>query len=66
MSRQNRHIHLLGTMLGIGILSATSAYAEQPREPREVVSQGQHDGRVHNTDVTGGFYEDRYKLDDWY
>lgn len=66
MSRQNRHIHFLGTMLGIGILSATSAYAEQPREPREVVSQGQHDGRVHNTDVTGGFYEDRYKLDDWY
>ncbi|ULA67878.1 MAG: exported protein of unknown function [Nitrospira sp.] len=66
MPTQNRHIRLVGTVLGIGLLTATSAYAEQPREPREVPSQGQADGRVHNTNVTGGFYEDRYKLDDWY
>ncbi len=66
MPKRNTHFRVLGTMLGIGMLSATAAYADQPRDQREVVPQAQNDGRVHNTDITGGFYEDRYKLDDWY
>lgn len=66
MPQRNRHIRLFATMLGIGLMSVTSVYADQPREQRELVPQGQSDGRIHNTDITGGFYDDRYKVDDWY
>jgi len=66
MPKQNRHIRLFAAMLGLGIMSATGVYADQAREQREAGLQGQSDGRVHNADITGGFYDDRYKLDDWY
>lgn len=66
MPKRNTHFRVLGALLGIGMFSAAAAYADQPRDQREVVPQAQNDGRVHNTDITGGFYEDRYQLDDWY
>ncbi len=67
MPNQNTHIPLLTAMLGIGLLSGTTLYAEHPRDPGPAERQGNDESRVvPNLDVTGGFYEDRYKLDDWY
>lgn len=66
MPKWNNNIRLLATILGIGIMSATSGYADQLHERRDAVPHGHNDGRVHNTDVTGGFYDDRHKTDNWY
>ncbi|MGC3976332.1 MAG: hypothetical protein QM771_18400 [Nitrospira sp.] len=66
MPKRNRHNRLFAAMLGLGIMSVTGVYAEQSLVQREAVTQTQSDGRVHNADITGGFYDDRYKLDDWY
>lgn len=66
MATRKRDIRLLAAVLGIGIVGVTAAYADQPRQQREAVTPAQTDGRIHNTDITGGFYDDRYKVDDWY
>ncbi len=66
MPKGKRHIRLFAALLGVGIMSATGAYADQPREQRAGGSQAQRDGRLHNTDIIGGFYDDRSNLDDWY
>lgn len=66
MPKRNRHIRLFAAMLGVGFMSATGVYADQPRDLRDAGSQTQNDGRIHNTDITGGFYDDRHTVDDWY
>ncbi len=63
MPKRNRQIRLFATMVGLGILSAPVVQAEQHRD---LVSHDQREAQIHNADITGGFYEDRYKRDNWY
>ncbi|HQR15823.1 MAG TPA: hypothetical protein PKW52_09680 [Nitrospira sp.] len=66
MPKRKRHIQLFVALLGVGIISATGAYADQPGGQRAGELQAQHDSRIHNTDITGGFYDDHSNPDDWY
>lgn len=63
MPKRNRQIRLFATMLGLGLLSAPLVQAEQHHD---LASQEQREAQIHNADITGGFYEDRYKRDNWY
>jgi hypothetical protein len=64
--RNNRHPLISAAVLGIGLLGGATLYAEYPRDMGQAHTLGNDETRVRNTDLTGGFYEDRYKLDDWY
>ena len=65
-NRKNRQTAMMAAVLGAGLLGGTILYAEPPRalEPTDRPAGGI--GHIRNTDLRGGFYEDRYKLDDWY
>lgn len=65
-NRNNRYTEVFTTLLAVGLLSAVTLYAEHPREignPDFAAGDASH---VRNTDLTGGFYEDRYTVDNWY
>ncbi|HVG02073.1 MAG TPA: hypothetical protein VM842_04240 [Nitrospira sp.] len=55
---------VVAAVVGIG-LACTTVYAEHARTLKEETraSQGSH---YRNQDLSGGFYEDRYKRDNWY
>jgi hypothetical protein len=64
--QKNRQIVVMAALLGVGLWGATSLHAEHPRDighPDYSTREGSH---FRNTDLTGGFYEDGYKLDNWY
>jgi len=63
MPTRTRQTRLFAVLLGLGLLSTPLVQAEQHRD---LTSQEQREGQNHNSDITGGFYEDRYKLDNWY
>jgi hypothetical protein len=65
-NRGNRHTAIMVAVLGVGLLGGTALYAEYPREMGNADIPANDGSRVRNTDLTGGFYEDRYKLDNWY
>jgi len=65
-NRNNTQTAMIAAMLGLGLLSSATAYAERPREIGSTDIPASDGSRIRNTDLTGGFYEDRYKLDNWY
>ncbi|MBA3753844.1 MAG: hypothetical protein H0X01_06865 [Nitrospira sp.] len=64
--RRNRNTVLMAALLGIGLAGGPTAYAEHPRQVGAVDTQAGQGSHFRNNDLTGGFYEDRYKLDNWY
>lgn len=65
-NRRSRYTEVIATLLGVGLVSAATLYAEHPREIGNPDLPANDGSRVRNTDLTGGFYDDRYKLDNWY
>jgi hypothetical protein len=61
----SRYTEVMATLLGVGLISAATLFAEPPREIGNGIP-GHEGSHIRNTDLTGGFYEDRYKLDNWY
>ena len=64
--RKNRNNVVMAAVLGVGLLSGTTVCAEHPRDARTgdmSATQGSHS---RNSDLSGGFYEDRYKADNWF
>ncbi len=64
--RKETQISLLAVALGVGLIGGTSIYAEQPRETGMTAVPANDGPRVRNNDLSGGFYEDRFKADNWY
>jgi hypothetical protein len=64
--RTNSQNTLVIALLGAGLLGGTTLYAEQPRTISNPDLPANDGTRIRNTDLTGGFYEDGYKLDNWY
>ena len=65
-NRGNKQTAIMAAVLGVGLLGGTTIYAEHPRETGTTAIPANDGSRVRNTDLTGGFYDDRYKLDNWY
>ncbi len=65
-NRMNRHRMVMAAVIGMGLLGGTTAIAEHPREVRSPDVPATQGSYFRNTDLTGGFYKDQYKLDNWY
>ena len=65
-NQKNRQTAMMAAVLGAGLLGGTMLYAEPPRAPESTDRPASGTGHIRNTDLAGGFYDDRYKLDDWY
>ena len=64
--RKEKQITVLAVALGVGLIGGTSIYAEQPREMGTTALPSNDGPRVRNSDLSGGFYEDSFKTDNWY
>ncbi len=64
--RQHTQTALLAAVLGVGLLGGTTLFAEQPRTIGSSDTTASDGTRMRNSDLTGGFYEDPYKTDNWY
>ena len=64
--RRNKQTALLAVALGVGLLGGTSLYAEPPQKLGSTTVSANDGTRVRNSDLKGGFYEDRFKADNWY
>ncbi len=64
--RKEKQITLLALALGVGLIGGTSIYAERPREMGTTALPSNDGPRVRNSDLSGGFYEDSFKTDNWY
>jgi hypothetical protein len=65
--RKGNQITVLTTLtLGVALVGGTSIYAEQPREIRTTALSSNDGPRVRNSDLSGGFYEDNFKKDNWF
>ena len=64
--RKEKQITILAVVLGVGLFGGTSLYAEQPREMGSAALPSNDGPRVRNSDLSGGFYDDSFKTDNWY
>jgi hypothetical protein len=65
--RKGKQITVLTTLaLGVALAGGTSIYAEQPRGIRTTALSSNDGPRVRNSDLSGGFYEDSFKTDNWF
>ena len=57
---------VMAAVLGMGIAGGTTLSAAEHARPLRADTQASQGSHYRNQDLTGGFYEDRYKRDNWY
>ncbi len=65
-TRKKKQIALLAVALSAGLVGATTVYAEHPQKLGTAEVPANDGPHVRNSDLQGGFYEDRYKRDNWF
>jgi len=61
--RSMKELVLMTAILGVGFAGTVTAEPPHPMKGDTQARQGSH---YRNQDITGGFYDDRYKRDNWY
>ncbi len=64
--RNKQQTALLAVAFGVTLLGGTTVYAEQPQKLGTTPVAARDGSHVRNSDLRGGFYEDRFKADNWY